>query len=108
LGRKRIYQYDLLVYAAGILCIAFSQNAPMLFIGTFIVGVAVGADVPTSLALVGELAPAKGRGRLIGLTQVAWNLGPVVVLVLALVLTPMGITGTRIVFLSLFVVAVVT
>ncbi|MFB9905685.1 MFS transporter [Allokutzneria oryzae] len=108
LGRKRIYKWDLMVYALGILLVAGSFNAPMLFIGTFIVGVAVGADVPTSLALVGELAPAKGRGRLIGLTQVAWNLGPVVVLVLALILTPMGITGTRIVFLSLFVVAVVT
>ncbi|GAA4012602.1 MFS transporter [Allokutzneria multivorans] len=108
LGRKRIYKWDLMVYALGILLVAGSFNAPMLFIGTFIVGVAVGADVPTSLALVGELAPAKGRGRLIGLTQVAWNLGPVVVLLLALVLTPMGITGTRIVFLSLFVVAIVT
>ncbi|WP_086819647.1 MFS transporter [Allokutzneria sp. NRRL B-24872] len=108
LGRKRIYKWDLMVYALGILLVAGSFTTPMLFIGTFIVGVAVGADVPTSLALVGELAPAKGRGRLIGLTQVAWFLGPVVVLVLALLLTPMGITGTRIVFLSLFVVAVVT
>ncbi|MGH9059107.1 MAG: MFS transporter, partial [Acidimicrobiales bacterium] len=59
LGRKRIYKYDLLVYAAGILCIALAVNAPMLFIGTFVVGVAVGADVPTSLALVGEFSPAK-------------------------------------------------
>ncbi len=61
LGRKRIYQYDLLVYAAGILCIAFAINSEMLFLGTFVVGLAVGADVPTSLALVGELAPAKAR-----------------------------------------------
>src|SRR5256885_2206190 len=58
LGRKRIYKYDLLVYAAGILCIALAVNTPMLFIGTFVVGVAVGADVPTSLALVGEFSPA--------------------------------------------------
>jgi inositol transporter-like SP family MFS transporter len=53
LGRKRIYQYDLLVYAAGILCSALAVNREMLFLGTFVVGVAVGADVPTSLALVG-------------------------------------------------------
>ncbi|HEY1789495.1 MAG TPA: MFS transporter, partial [Verrucomicrobiae bacterium] len=58
LGRKKIYQYDLLVYAAGVLIIAAAINATMLFIGTFMAGVAVGADVPTSLALVGELAPA--------------------------------------------------
>ena len=73
-----------------------------------VVGVAVGADVPTSLALVGELAPAKARGKLLGLTQVAWCLGPVVVLLLALVLAPLGLLGIRIVFLHLFVVAVVT
>jgi len=108
LGRKRIYQYDLMVYAFGILLVALAVNSTMLFIGTFIVGVAVGADVPTSLALVGELAPAKARGKLLGFTQVAWCLGPVVVLWMALALTPWGLLGIRIVFLHLFVVAVVT
>jgi MFS transporter, SP family, inositol transporter len=108
LGRKRIYKWDLLVYALGILCIALSVNAPMLFVGTFIVGVAVGADVPTSLALVGEFAPPKARGKLLGITQVAWNLGPIVVLGLALALAPLGLLGIRLVFLQLFVVAIVT
>jgi inositol transporter-like SP family MFS transporter len=108
LGRKRIYKWDLLVYAVGILLIAFAAEPTMLFVGTFIVGVAVGADVPTSLALIGELAPSKRRGKLIGMTQIAWSLGPVVVLLLALVLTPLGLLGSRIVFLSLFVAAIVT
>jgi len=108
LGRKRIYQFDLIVYAAGILCIALAVNREMLFLGTFVVGVAVGADVPTSLALVGELAPARARGKLLGFTQVAWCLGPVVVLWLAVGLAPLGLLGIRIVFLQLFVVAVVT
>ena len=108
LGRKRIYQYDLLVYAAGILCIALAVNPAMLFIGTFVVGVAVGADVPTSLALVGEIAPANARGKLLGLTQVAWALGPVIVLWMAAALASFDILGIRIVFLHLFVVAIVT
>jgi inositol transporter-like SP family MFS transporter len=108
LGRKRIYKWDLLVYAVGILLIAFAAEPTMLFVGTFIVGVAVGADVPTSLALIGELAPSKRRGKLIGMTQIAWSLGPVVVLLLALVLTPLGLLGSRIVFLSLFVAAIIT
>jgi inositol transporter-like SP family MFS transporter len=107
-GRKRIYQYDLLVYAFGILLIVFSVNLPMLLIGTFIVGVAVGADVPTSLALIGEFSPSKARGRLMGLSQVAWSLGPIVVFVMAFVLTPYGLLGNRIVFAHLFVVAIVT
>ena len=108
LGRKRIYQYDLLLYAFGTLWMVFAFNTPMLFIGTFLVGVAVGADVPTSLALVGELAPSKARGKLMGLTQVAWSLGPIITLVLALVLAPYGLLGIRIIFLHLFVVAMVT
>jgi inositol transporter-like SP family MFS transporter len=108
LGRKRIYQYDLLVYAAGILCVALAANTGMLFFGTFLVGVAVGADVPTSLALVGEFAPAKARGKLLGFTQVAWCLGPVIVLWMAMALAPFGMMGIRIVFLHLFVVALVT
>jgi inositol transporter-like SP family MFS transporter len=107
-GRKRIYQYDLLVYAFGILLIAFSVNAPMLFIGTVIVGIAVGADVPTSLALVGEFAPDRARGKLLGLTQVAWSLGPIVVLVVAFALAPLELLGIRIVFLHLAVAALVT
>jgi len=108
LGRKKIYQYDLMVYAFGILLIAFAMNKEMLFIGTFITGVAVGADVPTSLALVGEFAPAKARGKLLGFTQVAWCLGPSIVLWLAMGLAPLGLWGNRILFLHLFVVAVVT
>ncbi|HWA24052.1 MAG TPA: MFS transporter [Lacunisphaera sp.] len=108
LGRKRIYQYDLLVYAAGILCVACAVNATMLFVGTFIVGVSVGADVPTSLALVGEFAPAKARGKLLGFTQIAWCLGPSVVLWLAMALAPFGLTGNRILFFHLLVVALIT
>jgi inositol transporter-like SP family MFS transporter len=108
LGRKRIYQYDLMVYALGILIAALAVNAAMLFLGTFIVGVAVGADVPASLALVGEFAPAKARGKLLGFTQVAWCLGPVIVLWLALALAPLGLLGIRIVLLHLLVVAIVT
>src|ERR687894_2843873 len=108
LGRKRIYQYDLLLYAFGTLWMVFAFNTPMLIIGTILVGIAVGADVPTSLALVGELAPSKARSKLMGLTQVAWSLGPIITLVLALVLAPYGLLGIRIVFFHLFVVAMVT
>lgn len=108
LGRKRIYQFDLLVYAAGVLSIALAVNPAMLFIGTFVIGVAVGADVPTSLAFVGEAAPAKARGKLLGFTQVAWCFGPVIVLWLAMFLADLGMLGIRIVFLHLFVVALVT
>lgn len=108
LGRKRIYQFDLIVYALGVLCIALAVNRDMLYLGTLVIGMAVGADVPTSLALVGEFAPAKARGKLLGFTQVAWCLGPSIVLWLALAVSSLGLLGIRIVFLHLFVIAIVT
>ena len=38
LGRKRIYQWDLLVYALGIALIALAVHPAMLFVGTVVVG----------------------------------------------------------------------
>ncbi|KAA9159659.1 MFS transporter [Amycolatopsis acidicola] len=108
LGRKRIYQWDLLVYVAGGLILVFAAQGWMLFAGLIVMGLAVGADVPTSWALIGEIAPARERGRFVGMTSVFWNIGPVVTLVLAFALSPLGLLGARIVFAHLVVVAVVT
>ena len=108
LGRKRIYTYDLLLYAFGVLWIIFSANVPMLFIGYILVGLAVGADIPVSWSLIGEFAPSGARGKLMGMTNMLWYIGPIVTLVLALVFTPLGLLGTRLVFAHLFVVAIVT
>ncbi|MBN2909744.1 MFS transporter [Polycladomyces sp. WAk] len=107
-GRKRIYSWDLLVYAFGMLWIIFAVNAWMLAIGYFIVGLAVGADVPASWTIIAEYAPAKARGKLSGMAQVLWNMGPIVCLLLSLVLSPLGILGARLLFAHLFVVAIVT
>ena len=46
LGRKKIYQWDLLLYAFGTLWIVFAFQEWMLLVGFFIVGLTVGADVP--------------------------------------------------------------
>jgi MFS transporter, SP family, inositol transporter len=107
LGRKRIYQWDLLVYAFGLLWIIFAQAPWMLVFGYVLAGLAVGADVPASWTLIAETAPAKARGKLAGVAQVLWMMGPVVVLLLALALSGLGVLGIRIVFGHLFVLALV-
>ena len=106
-GRKRIYQWDLLVYAFGLLWIIFASEAWMLVFGYVIAGLAVGADVPASWTLIAETAPSRKRGRHAGVAQLLWMLGPVVVLTMSLVLSPLGVLGTRIVFAHLLVVALV-
>src|SRR3954469_25732709 len=106
-GRKRIYQWDLLVYAFGLLWIIFAQEAWMLVFGYVLAGLAVGADVPASWTLIAETAPERKRGRHAGVAQVLWMMGPVVVLAMAFALSGLGVLGIRIVFGHLFVLAVV-
>ena len=106
LGRKKIYQYDMLFYAFGMLWLVFSMNAWMVIIGFFLVGLAVGADIPASWSLIAEMAPDDKRGKHSGVAQVLWYLGPVVVLVMALVLDSLGLLGARIIFAHLAILAI--
>lgn len=108
LGRKRIYSWDLLIYCFGMLWIIFAQDTTMLFIGYIIAGLAVGADVPTSWSLISELSPSTSRGKLMGLTNIFWYIGPIVTLAIALGVAPLGLLGARILFAHLFVVAIIT
>jgi MFS transporter, SP family, inositol transporter len=106
-GRKKIYQYDMLFYAFGMLWLTFAVNAWMIVLGFFMVGLAVGADIPASWSLIAEMAPKGARGKHSGVAQVLWYLGPVVVLFLSLILTPLGLLGVRLVFAHLAILAIV-
>jgi inositol transporter-like SP family MFS transporter len=106
-GRKRIYQYDMLFYAFGMMWLVFAMNVWMIVLGFFLVGLAVGADIPASWSLIAENAPKGKRGKHSGVAQLLWYLGPVVVLLLLLAMTPLGLLGARIVFAHLAVLALV-
>src|SRR5579862_3096615 len=106
-GRKKIYQYDMLFYAFGMLWLVFAVQPWMIVAGFVMVGLAVGADIPASWSLIAEMAPEGARGRHSGMAQVLWYLGPVVVLLMSLALAPLGVLGARIVFAHLAVVALV-
>jgi MFS transporter, SP family, inositol transporter len=105
LGRKKIYQWDMIVYALGMAILVFASAPWMIVVGFGIVGLAVGADIPASWSLIAEQAPDNKRGKHSGVAQVLWYLGPVVVLLMSLALTSLGSLGARIVFAHLLVVA---
>ena len=105
LGRKKIYQWDMLVYAVGMAMLVFASAPWMIVVGFTITGLAVGADIPASWSLIAEQAPDDRRGKHSGVAQVLWYLGPVVVLLMSLALTSLGVLGARIVFAHLLVIA---
>ena len=108
LGRKKIYQWDLLMYAFGTLWIIFAADAWMLVVGFFIVGLTVGADVPASWTLITETSPNERRGRFAGLAQVLWYIGAIAPLLLGMALLDLEMLATRIIFAHLLVVALIT
>jgi inositol transporter-like SP family MFS transporter len=107
-GRKFVYTYDLVFYMLGMLLIIFAKNFVMLFVGYCVVGLAVGAGITASWTLIAEQAPTNTRARHCGTAQVAWALGPTIVLLLSVPLGKYGLLGNRIVFGHLFVVALIT
>src|SRR4051794_29211058 len=102
-GRKRIYQWDMLLYAFGVAWIVFAAQPWMLVLGYVLAGLAVGADVPASWTLIAESAPDQHRGKHSGVAQILWYLGPAVVLLMTLALSSLGLLGIRIVFAHLLV-----
>ena len=104
-GRKRIYQFDMLFYAFGMLFLIFAAAPWMIITGFLLVGLAVGADIPASWSLIAEQAPDEQRGAHSGVAQMLWYAGPVAVLVAGYFLKPFGISGVRWLFIHLAVLA---
>ncbi|MFH9005928.1 MFS transporter [Streptomyces afghaniensis] len=107
-GRRRVYNWDIFCFALGAIVITLAPDDITLLIGVLIAGLAAGADLPTSLAVVSDAAPSWARGRLVAFTQVMWMLGIAVAIFLGFVLSTTGMTGARLITGQLAVAALVT
>lgn len=104
-GRKFIYTYDLILYMVGALLAVFAVNTPMLLAAFVLTGIAVGAGVPASWTYIAEEAPADKRAAHVGTAQLAWSVGPMLGFLLAAAVVPLGLLGSRLIFLHLVVIA---
>lgn len=127
-GRTTIYKYNLLVYAAGVFIAMVAVNLPMVVVGVVLSGLSVGAGVPASWSYISETSTSTKRASNIGISQFAWSCGPAIIFILSLVMSfiipgfesdgttllPAGTYGpfdgmlaTRLLFLVLFIVALI-
>ncbi len=74
-GRVAVFNADIFFVAIGSFIIAIAQNTTILIIGVVIAGLASGADLPTSLAVISERMSSKVYGRAISSTQIFWTIG---------------------------------
>ncbi|GAA3652484.1 MFS transporter [Microbacterium marinilacus] len=107
-GRKFIYTYDLIVFMVGALLVTFSGNVGVLLAGVILMGIAVGAGVPAAWTYIAEEAPTEHRAAHVGTAQLAWSVGPAVGFLLAVLVEPLGLVGSRLIFAHLFVIAAIT
>lgn len=95
-GRKAIYTYNMLVYMLGVLLILLSTSFPTLLAGFLVTGISVGVGVPASWTYISESSEVNNRGRNIGISQMAWGIGPTIILILGTLLAPpTGGSGTE-------------
>ncbi len=92
-GRKFIYTYNMLIYMVGVLLITLSVNFPMLLFGFLVTGISVGVGVPASWTYISESSEIGNRGRNIAISQMAWGIGPMIILLLGILLAPETANG---------------
>jgi inositol transporter-like SP family MFS transporter len=107
-GRTRVFNIDVLLYVVGAALILFAQDQTMLIAGVIVAGVAAGADLPTSIAVVSERAPEGGQGRLVAFTQVMWTIGIVMATLLGFAFSTLGMLGAQLLFAQLAIAGVAT
>lgn len=92
-GRKAIYTYNMLVYMLGVVIVMLATNFPMLLAGFLITGISVGVGVPASWTYISESSETNNRGRNICISQMAWGIGPLIILIIGTLLAPATGTG---------------
>lgn len=106
-GRRHVFSVTMIVYAAAALLMLVAGSTTMLYIGVPLLGFAVGADLPVSLATISEEAPEGAAGKLISFSHLLWMIGMATTMLIQVFVGGMGVTGARILYAHLLIVSVV-
>ncbi|WFU06631.1 MFS transporter (plasmid) [Rhizobium sp. CB3171] len=71
-GRKPLFMIDMALFVLASAMQFFINSVEMLFVVRLLMGVAIGAEYSVGWPLMSEFAPARLRGRLMGVTILAW------------------------------------
>jgi MFS transporter, putative metabolite transport protein len=74
-GRKPLFMIDMALFVLASVMQFFVGSFEMLLIVRLLMGVAIGAEYSVGWPLMSEFAPARLRGRLMGVTVLAWYAG---------------------------------
>ncbi|MGX1791172.1 MFS transporter [Bosea sp. NPDC055332] len=95
-GRRRTYQWNLLLFGAAAIASAFAPDMQVLIFLRFLMGVGLGAETVVGYSIIAEFFPSKTRGRWAGMICTAVTLGLPASAIAAWLLIP--IFGWRVMF----------
>lgn len=106
-GRRRVFTVTMIIYAIAAAILMTASAPAALYCGIILLGFAVGADLPVSLATIAEEAPEGTAGKLISFSHMLWMIGMAVTMLIQVFIGGMGVTGARVLYGHLLVVSVV-
>jgi putative MFS transporter len=87
-GRRALFQSTLLIYSLGTGLLALTANLPSFLFIRFFVGIGLGGELPVVATLITEWAPARQRGRLVGLLSSFWSYGWILAALVGFLIIP--------------------
>lgn len=107
-GRRSVFIVTMAMIVIGSAMLSLMSSFSGLFIGTILIGLGAGADLPVSLASIAEIATNENRGKLLGFSQIMWILGIESALVCSIIVGDFGRIGGQIMFGQIGVFALIT
>ncbi|WP_163167151.1 MFS transporter [Arthrobacter sp. Alg241-R88] len=106
-GRRRVFLVTLSVFVVAALALMLAPSVALLYIGLAVLGLAAGADLPVSMAMIAESAPEDKRGKMVTFTHVLWMAGILGVIIISIFFGNAGILGAQIIYGHLAAVALI-
>lgn len=97
-GRVSVFNIDILFVVMGALMAGFAPNTGVLVAALIVCGLASGADLPTSLAVISERVPREVQGRIVSSTELFWIAGIILSQGIGLAVSGIGVTGVKVLF----------
>ncbi|MCI7457310.1 MAG: MFS transporter [Actinomyces urogenitalis] len=107
-GRKHVFSATMVLIAIGAALQVFAGSFAMLMVGTVLVGLGTGADLPVSLANIAETATDENRGKIIGLSNILWTVGILGAIACGAIVGNWGHLGGQILYAQVGIVALIT
>ncbi|WP_239451947.1 MFS transporter [Frondihabitans sp. PAMC 28766] len=106
-GRRTVFIGTMVLTVAGSATLVFSPAFAGLLIGTILLGLGTGADLPVSLATISEAANDDNRGKIVSFSQVLWFAGILATYAISSIVGGLGHLGGQIMFAHVGIIALI-